>query len=132
MRVKWLSCKGLILCCATNLPRSKLRHSVSNGLRVAVMEYKLEILLDGRLLTGMLIFVLGVFCGAFSNWILMRQSENDYQRRLLHNNRALTARVSDMSQAIEELEEGIALHEYAKEKMINVVPCQLSIPEEER
>ena len=66
-------------------------------------------------------FSLGLLCGGMAIWLLMRDSDSEERRRLLHNNRALTARISDMDQAIEELENELALWEYAKEEMLRSI-----------
>ena len=78
-----------------------------------------------------LTFTTGAVCGGFAIWLLMRQSDSEERQLLLHNNRALTARLSDMSQVIEDLEDELALSEYAKEAMVRsiAVSGELSLSE---
>ena len=78
-----------------------------------------------------LTFTTGAVCGGFAIWLLMRQSDSEERQLLLHNNRALTARLSDMSQVIEDLEDELALSEYAKEEMVRsiAVSGELSLSE---
>lgn len=70
---------------------------------------------------GSLSFIAGIVCGGVAIWLLLRRNDSEERRHLLHNNRALTARLSDMSQEIEELELQLELLEYAKSEMIEAM-----------